>query len=168
MPVLAHQISRHFLRTHEFTFRPSCGQCPEHCLCIQLTKVQLSTCCSCWLLWPMSVGIQSVSFLHGIRSKIKEEWIWQRKRRLCVCLSYLDLFVFLSQFKALISAGLISRLFSLPSPLFLLACKVSMFSLLVCLDLWSGWGTQRCSRIKSPKAVIDICIGVSVCIWIHF
>lgn len=72
-PVLSHQIR--FLQTHEFTFRPSCGQCPEHCLCIQLTKLKLSTCCSHWLLWPMSVRIQGVSFLHGIRSKIKEEQI---------------------------------------------------------------------------------------------
>lgn len=44
-----------------------------------------------------------------------------------VCLSYLDLFVSLSQFKALISAGLSSSLFFLPSSLFLLAFKVSMF-----------------------------------------
>lgn len=58
--VLAPQIPRHFLHTHEFTFRLSSRQCLEPCLCIHLTKLQLSTCCFRWLLWPMSVGIQIV------------------------------------------------------------------------------------------------------------
>lgn len=85
-----------------------------------------------------------------------------RKKEDCVCLSYLDLFMCLSPFKALISAGLSFRLFFLPNALFPLAFKDSMFSLLVCLDLWPGWGAQRCSRIRSQKAIIDICIEVSV------
>lgn len=54
----------------------------------------------------MSKGIQSGFFAHCIRSKIKEELIQRRNRSLCVCLSYLGLFMFLSQFKALVPAGL--------------------------------------------------------------
>lgn len=40
-----------------------------------------------------------------------------------------------------------------------LAFKVSVFSLLVCLDLRPGWCAQRCSRFRSPKGVIPLVFG---------
>lgn len=41
-------------------------------------------------------------------------------------------------------------------PLSLVAFKVLMFSLLVHLALWPGWGTRGCSRIRALKGVISV------------
>lgn len=43
-----------------------------------------------------------------------------------------------------------------PQPPSLFAFKVLMFSLLDCLDLWPGWGAQRCSSIRSPNGVASL------------
>lgn len=56
-------------------------------------------------LRPVGKGIQSSFFSHGSRIKIQEECTQERNRRLCVCLSYLDLLTFLSHFKALTLQG---------------------------------------------------------------
>lgn len=47
-------------------------------------------------------------------------------------------------------------------PLSLVAFKVLMFSLLVRLALWPGWGTQGCSRIRALKGVISLVFAWAV------